>query len=667
MVTMADVSAWILPARLRPSAGGAPSAARGLARRGIGWRLLGMILLFSSMVTLLLTAAQLYLDYRRDVGAIGARLDEIRHSSLESIGRSLWQVDAVQLRLQLEGVLRLPDVVFVEVRETTLDPHPAAWRVERSSRAPDVEQTWPVKHGEPGHEQTIGVLRVGASFDDVYHRLREKAVVILVGQAIKTFLVSLFILAMVHLLITRHLTAMAHYFSGFEIQAGAAPFRLRRLPSRSPDELEGLVTAFDSMRSHLEQAWAELRDANADLVREVAERRQAEATRKRLEGELVQAQKLQGIGLLAGGVAHDFNNLLTPILGNAQLLLAELPPDSPLREPLDEIAGAAERARQVTRQLLAYSRKQMLQIRTVDVGQLVEDMRRLLCRVLREDVRFEATVAPGAGAIRADPGQVEQVLLNLVLNAQDAMPDGGALTIDVRAATLDDADAATHPDVSPGRYVLFSVKDTGQGISHEVQQHLFEPFFTTKERGKGTGLGLSTVYGIVKQHGGHVAVDSAPGCGSTFRVYIPRAAPEEPVAPRTGTGPATARASDRPETVLVVEDDERVRKVTCQMLRHLGYEVLAADDPGRTVELARAHAGQIDLLLADVVLPKVDGRRIFEELSRLRPGLRVMYMSGYASDVVVHRGVVDEGVHFIQKPLTLDGLSRRVREVLDGR
>jgi CheY-like chemotaxis protein len=368
------------------------------------------------------------------------------------------------------------------------------------------------------------------------------------------------------------------------------------------------------------------------------------------------------VGLLAGGVAHDFNNLLTPILGHAALLHEDLPPDDPRAEDLQEIQAAAKRASALTHQLLAFSRKQVLELKTLAPGDVVRDVEGMLRRTLGETIHVAVTVPGDLALVRADAGQLEQVLINLAINARDAMPKGGRLGIALRNVAVDEGDAAEAAEVRPGRWVLLEVTDTGIGMTPEVLGRLFEPFFTTKERGKGTGLGLSTVYGIVKQHGGAVVPSSTPGRGSTFRVYLPAVEGTSPPDRRPLPVPGVPRGAG--ETILVVEDSDPVRHVACSMLRRLGYRVLAAQDGEHAVEIAES-PGPIHLLLADVVLPRMNGREIATRLCERRPELRVLYMSGYAADVIVHQGILDEGVSFIPKPLMFDALARKVREVLE--
>ena len=384
--------------------------------------------------------------------------------------------------------------------------------------------------------------------------------------------------------------------------------------------------------------------------------------RKRLEDHLRQSQKMEAIGRLAGGVAHDFNNLLTVISGRAQIELLRPELSGPSRRNIDLIAEAASRASTLTKQLLAFSRKQVLQPRVLDVDIVVARMEPLLRRLIGEDIDLVTATEPGLGRVRADPGQLEQVVLNLAVNARDAMPRGGRLTVETANAELDEAYARQQADVHPGPYVILAVSDTGVGMDAETRAHLFEPFFTTKGVGEGTGLGLATVYGIVKQSGGHITAYSESGRGTTIKIYLPRVeaaselreAEPEPVVLRRGS-----------ETVLLVEDDEAVRELTCEVLEMHGYTVLAVADAGEAPRVLEGASRPIHLLVTDVVMPRLSGRDLTERLRSLRPGLKVLYISGYAGTAVVHHGVLDPGTPFLQKPFTPDALLRSVRKVLD--
>ena len=394
--------------------------------------------------------------------------------------------------------------------------------------------------------------------------------------------------------------------------------------------------------------------ARLGVARDITERRY-------LEDQLRQAQKMEGIGRLAAGVAHDFNNLLTAIGGRCYLVLNALTSENPIRREIEIIQDAAERAAKLTHQLLAFSRKQILDPCVLDLNATVTGIEPLLRRMIREDIEIATALDSAAGRVKADAGQIEQVLLNLAVNASDAMPNGGWLTLATSNVTLDEAYARTHAEVEPGPYVMLSVSDTGHGMTAEVQAHIFEPFFTTKEVGKGTGLGLATVYGIAKQSGGHITVYSEPGHGAVFKLYLPRVEEGPGTAEPARPTEITRRGS---ETVLLVEDDEPLRTLAREILSIQGYTVLDATSPSEALRLADAHPGPIHLLLTDVVMPQMNGRQVADHLLAARPGLKVLFMSGYTDAAIVEHGVLEPGTHFLQKPFTPDGVSRKVREVL---
>ncbi len=403
------------------------------------------------------------------------------------------------------------------------------------------------------------------------------------------------------------------------------------------------------------------RDAAGNVVR-LAGTLTDVTERRRLEEELRQSQKMEAVGRLAGGVAHDFNNLLTAIKGYSGLLLESLEEGDERRQDVEEIDRAADRAAALTRQLLAFSRKQVLQPATLDLDVVVGEMQNMLRRLIGEDVQLVTRSGDSVWKVKADPGQLEQVVMNLVLNARDAMPGGGTLTLETANLRVDQRYVDRKVTVAAGSYVMLLVTDTGVGMDAETQARVFEPFFTTKERGKGTGLGLSTVYGIVKQSGGFVWVDSAPGRGTTFTIYLPRAVD---AAPLPDAGPACG-GIDGTETVLLVEDEQALRALAVRVLEARGYTVLEASNGEQALRAAEAYAGRIDLVVTDVVMPVMGGRELVERLGRARPATRVLYMSGYTDGDVVRRGLMHAQRSFVQKPFAPDDLARRVREVLDA-
>jgi len=382
--------------------------------------------------------------------------------------------------------------------------------------------------------------------------------------------------------------------------------------------------------------------------------------RRQLEEQLRQAQKMEAVGMLAGGVAHDFNNLLTIIGGYSELILRNLGPHDPNRHSAEQIMKAGERAAALTRQLLAFSRRQVLQPRVLELNKLVTSLSTMLQRLIGEDVELRLVLSSDLGRVSADPGQIEQVLMNLAVNARDAMPKGGILTIETANRQLDDNYALQHVAVKAGPYIQLAVSDTGTGMDAATKARLFEPFFTTK--GAGTGLGLSTVFGIVKQSGGNVEVYSEPACGTSVKVYLPRIDQPVFVAPENRRS-NVARGS---ETILVAEDDEMVRTLVREALEREGYRVLASADPVEARRVSDRHRGTIHLLISDVVMPKLSGRELAEQLLTRRPAMKVLYMSGYTDNAVLNSGILHQEVAFLQKPFTPAALTEKVREVLEA-
>jgi PAS domain S-box-containing protein len=387
--------------------------------------------------------------------------------------------------------------------------------------------------------------------------------------------------------------------------------------------------------------------------------------RRTLEQQLRQSQKMEAVGRLAGGIAHDFNNLLMVISGYSEFLLDRLGPDPTLRSPAQEIASAAGRATSLTRQLLAFSRKQMMAPKILDLNGIVTENLKMLTRVIGEDIDLVMVPAAGLGAIRADAGQIEQVIMNLAVNARDAMPSGGKLTIETSNITIDEDYARFHAPLRQGDYVMLTISDTGLGMDAETQSHIFEPFFTTKGL-KGTGLGLSTVYGIIKQSGGYIWVYSEPGKGTTFKIYLPRVAERAESLQQVAAATDATVAEPGTETILLVEDEANLRYLARQFLEKQGYRVIEAADGAVAMQIAVAHEGVIHLLLTDVIMPGMNGRELAQRMSELRPNTKVLYMSGYTENVIGHNGTLDAGIRLLQKPFTLRDLKSRVREVLDS-
>jgi signal transduction histidine kinase/ActR/RegA family two-component response regulator len=423
---------------------------------------------------------------------------------------------------------------------------------------------------------------------------------------------------------------------------------------------------------HCEVRLVRLPDPGRNLCRgsivDITDRKVAEAARARLEetlrkteDQLRQSQKMEAIGRLAGGVAHDFNNLLSVVLSYSAFALAALDDNDSVAADVREIQSAGKRAADLTRQLLAFSRQQMLAPAVVDLNDVVGHMDTMLQRLIGEDIDLRTVTPPQVGKVKVDPGQIEQVIMNLAINARDAMPNGGTLTIETANVFLDEPYVSSHVGVKVGPHVLLAVADSGVGMTPDVQARIFEPFFTTKERGKGTGLGLSTVLGIVEQSGGSISVSSVPGRGATFRIYFP-CTDEDPDSMQLAAAPRTLQGT---ETILLVEDEEQLRALGRQILSKSGYHVIVAENAPNALTICEKYEGTIHLLLTDVVMPLMNGRELAERAARLRPAMKVLYVSGYTDNTIVHHGVLDEGVAFLQKPITPDNLRRKLRDVLD--
>ena len=753
------------------------------SRSGVGPRLLAAVLLFSSVVTLTLTALQLYLDYNREVGLIETRLDEIGRSTTGSLGESLWNLDQNQLKLQLDGILRLPDIRAAEVREIADRPNPIRVEVgERNTRS-IMTREFPLSTMVQGTSCAIGTLRVEATLTDVYQQLLNRALVILASQAAKTFLVSLFIIYMFHLLVTRHLVAIAEYVGKYSLGRPPPPLRLERRPPYEADELDKVVIAFNAMCANLEHAYGELREANGNLERDLKIRRHAEENARaseqrfrdyaetasdwfwetgpdhvftyisdradtfgmdpraligrrrsdaafdrdaepqkwrghlatldrhepfrkfeyrgrdaagrvrhfRVNGQPVfgadgrfmgyrgsatdlteqneteerlrQSQKMDAIGQLTGGVAHDFNNVLTVITGTIEIIregLADKPDLAAIAQLIDD---AATRGAEITSQLLTFARRQPLEPREIDVNALVIETAKLLKPILGEHIEIVTRLADDAWSAMADPSQLSSAIVNLAVNARDAMPDGGRLTLETANRELDGVRSTGDGDVMRGAFVMIAVADTGHGIPADIRERVFEPFFTTKGVGRGTGLGLSMVYGFARQTGGTVAIESEEGQGTVMRLFLPRSEGEAATRTAPAQAPAAARGH---ETILVVEDDPLVQGYVIAQLGGLGYRTLVAGDGAAALALVDQGAS-FDLLFTDIIMPGgMNGRELAEAVRLRRPGMRVLYTSGYTDNTIVHEGHLDPGVALLQKPYRKSELSQKIREVLAG-
>jgi signal transduction histidine kinase/CheY-like chemotaxis protein len=450
------------------------------------------------------------------------------------------------------------------------------------------------------------------------------------------------------------------------------PFKLV-LSSGQPitDQVLGICRSDTSEPVWVQCNSAPVLDADGNLQQvivsfsDITERKQAAEEKLRLEGQLQQAQKMESVGRLAGGVAHDFNNMLCVILGHAELGLMRLDPSHPVCADLQEISKTAQRSADLTRQLLAFARKQTIAPKVIDLNETVAGMLKMLQRLIGEDIELLWQPSADLWQVKMDPSQLDQSLANLCVNARDAIENTGRITIETENSSIDAEYCAANPEATPGNYVRLTVSDDGSGMDRETLLHIFEPFYTTKEQGKGTGLGLATVYGIVKQNKGFISIYSEPGQGTTFSVYLPRDAGERGTL--AATGDQAAAVPHGRETILLVEDEPAILNIALLMLEKQGYTVLAASTPGEAIRMAREYPGNIQMLMTDVIMPEMNGRDLAKNILSLYPRVKRLFMSGYTADVIAHHGVLDEGVHFIQKPFSLPTMAAKVRMVLDSR
>ncbi len=626
-------------------------------------RLVGLIAALIGVISLFMF---LYFPAQLERAAVQDLLDKARtigRMTAFNVSPALVFRDVAGLEEALAGALQNADLRFIVARDSTgavvggyhvAAAGRAALAAAESAAAGAVVEDSLAVAAMPieAHGRAIGRLFVGMSLGSVHAQVRRAREAVALASLL-VFLVSLVAVVGIGTVVTRPLDTMVT-----AVDAIAAGDRSQRAPARGLDEVAHLARAFNRMLDNLDSVQRQLEEANRTLEARVAERTQQ---LEQARDQLVQAQKMEAVGRLAGGVAHDFNNLLTVVIGNAELAIAELAAGDPTRSHLEEVLAAARRGAGLAQQLLAFGRKQILQPRVVDLNLLVGDALQMLRRLIGEDIELRVVVAPRVAPVRADVTQLQQVIMNLAVNARDAMSSGGILTIETGNVEVDAAFARAHAPMPPGAWVMLAVRDNGAGMDERVRAHLFEPFFTTKEVGKGTGLGLATVYGIIKQSGGFIWVESAPGAGAEFRIYLPPVAAgrvDEPVAEQEAPLGGT-------ETVLVVEDEPSVRKLASRVLAARGYAVLAAEDGRQALTVVERHAGAIHCVVTDVVMPGMSGLELAAVLLERFPRVKVLFTSGYAADAAKSAGGRLADSAYLPKPYTGNELARAVRSALD--
>ena len=599
------------------------------------------------IMALMLSCIISYQQYKARVSFIHDELDNIVASNRSFIEESLWILDTRLLKLAIQGFLVNDDIVFAQITDED-------GQVIVSDGAPDsdniIKKTIPLYHTTEEKNIFLGRLTVAASRLSAFREAELSIFFTLLQSLLLMALVSFSIIYIFWYLVSRHLITIQQYTRRISFERRQEPLELDRPVNRwtKDDELASMVDAINFMYSKAMEAFRKLRHETAEKIK--------------LEQQLLHVQKMESIGRLAAGVAHDFNNVLSVIIGYSDLLLGSIPSDDPVHEKIKRIHESGNQAATLTRQLLAFSRKQVLEKKVVSINTIIRNFLKILGKMVGEDIVITTYLSEESCTVEADPGQIEQIIMNLIVNARDAMPNGGEIIIETAEVMLDQYFVNRHREVKPGRYVLMAISDTGEGMDEHVLSKIFDPFFTTKEHGKGTGLGLATVYGIVKQHNGYIYAYSEKGRGTTFKIYLPASTkPEEEV-----DGKSAVRALlEGNETILIVDDNASIRQLIVETLKPLGYNCLQAGCGEDAVNVLRKHGGEVHLLLTDVVMPGMSGRELAETIRKERPGIKVIFMSGYTENIIAHHGVLEHGINYISKPVTPVTLTQKIRSVLD--
>jgi len=587
-----------------------------------------------------------YQQYRNRLSFLEDELDTIVTANKSVLEQSLWILDTHALDLVVKGFLLNSDVVFAQITDDTGKTIVSYGKPDVDN---DIKKTISLYHQDKGKNILIGKLTVAASKQSAFRWAQSLILITFFQSAFLMFIISVSIMFIFQRLVSRHLATIQQYTERITFEEPQDPLTLDRPLNRHTqnDELTGIVNAINLMYRKAVNAYRELQDQTAEKIM--------------LERQLRQAQKMESIGRLAGGIAHDFNNVLSVIMGYSDLLLALVPPDDPMREQIQLIHDSGNRAATLTRQLLAFSRKQVLEKKIISINSIVQDFLKILGKMAGEDIIFTTYLAEKSCTVEADPGQIEQIIMNLIVNAKDSMPGGGEIIIETAEVQLDRHYVDKRIEVKPGKYVLLAISDTGEGMDEDVLPKIFDPFFTTKEQGKGTGLGLATVYGIVKQHDGYIYAYSEKNKGTTFKMYFPAC---NKALKETKNKSTSAALLEGNETILIVDDSPSIRQLIVDILKPLGYKCLQAGSGKDAIDAVREYSGEVHLLLTDVVMPGMSGRDLSTIIGKERPEMKVIFMSGYTENIIVHHGVLEQGITYIAKPITPSTLTQKIRSVL---
>jgi len=613
----------------------------------IGKRFALYTIIIGAIMALTLSLLLSYQQYKNSLSFLKKELNTIVTSNKSFIEQSLWILDTRALALIVKGFLLNNDITFAQITDEYGNVVVSYGNRQNTNV---IKQSVPLYYHDNGNDIFLGTLTVEASKSSAIQRARSLIFVTLLQSTLLMLILSIAIIFLFHNLVSRHLITIQRYTRNITLGAQQEALTLDRPNNKhtQEDELSSTVEAINLMRRKIYEAYQNLEKQTSEQIK--------------LERQLQQAQKMESIGRLAGGVAHDFNNVLSVIIGYSELLLNQIPPDDPLYGKIKAIYDAGSKASALTRQLLAFSRKQLLERKVISLNTIIKDFLKIFAKIVGEDIVFTTYLSPESCTVEADPGQIEQILMNLIINAKDAMPNGGEIIIETAVVQLDKSYIEKHMEVKPGQYVLLSISDTGEGMDENVKSKIFDPFFTTKEQGKGTGLGLATVYGIVKQHDGYIYVYSEKNKGTTFKIYLPACHKNVEETERKYFTGALLQGN---HTILIVDDNPSIRELIVETLKPLGYHCLQAASGKEAIDLLQKYKGEVHLLLTDVVMPHMNGKELAETIKKERPDIKVIFMSGYTENIITHHGVLDKGINYISKPITPVALTQKIKSALN--
>ena len=612
----------------------------------IGRRFALYVAFIGAIMALMLSFIISYQQYKNRVSFLKSELDNIVGSNESFIEESLWILDTRLLNLVMQGFLVNGDIVFAQITDDNGQTIVSYGTLDSDNV---IIKTIPLFHLDEGKNIFLGKLTVAASKLSAVRDAESSIMITLLQSLLLMSIISVSIIYIFWHLVSRHLITIQQYTRRITFKERQEPLVLDRQVNRhtKDDELASTVDAINFMYSKAIEAYRKLENETSEKIK--------------LEQQLLQVQKIESIGRLAAGVAHDFNNVLSVIIGYSDLLLATITANDPIREKIKRIHESGSQAATLTRQLLAFSRKQVLEKKVISINTIIRNFLKILGKMVGEDIVITTYLSEENCTVEADPGQIEQVIMNLIVNARDAMPNGGEIIIETAEVQLDQHYVNKRKEVKPGPYVLMAFSDTGEGMDEKVLSKIFDPFFTTKEHGKGTGLGLATVYGIVKQHDGYIYAYSEKGRGTTFKIYLPAS---KKIAEEIESKSTVKALLEGNETILVVDDNASIRQLIVETLKPLGYNCMQAVSGKDAINVLRKYSGEVHLLLTDVVMPGMSGRELAEIIREERPEMKVIFMSGYTENIIAHHGVLEQGINYISKPVTPVTLTQKIWSVL---